>query len=55
LKEFELTGASEIIVRSCMELLWRVEEEKRIIRKEILFALVKRITKKFKGTQSYVE
>ncbi len=40
LREFELTGASEISVRSCLELLWRVEEGKRKgrIRKEILLA-----------------
>jgi transposase len=34
--EFELTPASELSVRSCLELLWRVEEEKERIRKEIL-------------------
>lgn len=38
MREFELTGASEIIVLSCLELLWRVEEEKGRIRKEILLA-----------------
>jgi transposase len=36
--EFELTRASELSVRSCQELLWRVEEEKERIRKEILLA-----------------
>lgn len=34
--EFELTHASELSVRSCLELLWRVEEQKESIRKEIL-------------------
>ena len=34
--EFELTRASELSVRSCLGLLWRIEEEKERIRKEIL-------------------
>ena len=34
--DFELTRASELSIQSCLELLWRVEEEKERIRKEIL-------------------
>jgi transposase len=34
--ELELTRASELSVQSCLELLWRVEEEKERIRDEIL-------------------
>lgn len=36
LKEYELSSASEISIRSCLELLWRVQEAKERIRKEIL-------------------
>ncbi len=35
-QECELTHASELSVKSCLELLWRVEESKERIRKEIL-------------------
>lgn len=38
LKELDLSGASEIIVRSSLELLWRVKEEKEKIRGAILLA-----------------
>ena len=34
--ELELTHAGEVSVKSCLELLWRIEEEKERIRKEIL-------------------
>jgi transposase len=38
LKELDLSGASEICVRSCLELLWKVKEEKERLRGEILLA-----------------
>lgn len=36
LKELDLSSASEISVRSCLELLWKVKEQKEKIRGEIL-------------------
>ena len=38
LKELDLSSASEISVRSCVELLWSVKEQKKKIRGEILLA-----------------
>jgi len=38
LKERDLSGASEISIRNCLELLWKVKEEKDRIMGEILLA-----------------